>query len=127
MYRKRVIKSEMDKRKELYDIISNIEIDNNADCREIFDNSVKYRRIKRKSNEYRMRDVQTAMVNEVRHNYTNYDSRLRDVYHINMTDFDYMRYKNSVLNMIALNYNFLSDECLRQKHQVDMVKIINRR
>mgnify|MGYP003321335147 CR=1 FL=1 len=64
------------------------------------------------------------MVNNIRHNYSNYDETTRLVNRINRSDNDYNQYKNCVLNKIADAYPFLKKECERQKRRFDMVKIV---
>ena len=75
--------------------------------------------------EYYENDINAIMVNNIRHNYSNYDQVIKQVYKVNRSDNDYEQYKNSVLDKIANTYPFLKDECARQKRKFDMVKVIN--
>jgi hypothetical protein len=103
----------------LCNAINSTEIEN-ADYREIFDNAVEFA-YNNLTYEYTERDIHAIMVNNIRHNYSNYDEVLRGPYGIRRSECDYMQYKNCVLNKISDIYPPLKDECDRQKRKCDMV------
>ena len=103
----------------------NINIDNGIDCREIFDNAIQFK-YGGPLEEYSEKSINAIMVNDIRHNYSNYDQMLKSVYRVHRCDNDYIQYKNSVLDKISIAYPFLKDECIKQKHKNDMVKICKR-
>lgn len=115
-------KSNMDKTIDFYKIINSVVIEN-IDCREIFDNAVRYGYGK-PLDEYSEKSINAIMVNDIRHNCSNYDQALKQVYRIHRSDNDYAQYKNSVLEKIANAYPFLRDECVKQKRKFDMIKIV---
>lgn len=95
----------------------------NANYREIFDNAVKYA-YDEQINEYHENSIYAIMVNNIRHSYSNYDDVLRGMHSIHRTEYEYIQYKNSVLDKIGYVYPVLKDECDRQKRKCDMVNII---
>ena len=119
------IKSDMDKTVDLYNAINSTNIENKS-CREIFDSAAQFAYGKPLL-EYSEKSIEAIMVNDIRHNYSNYDRVLKKVYKINRTDDDYNQYKNSVLEKISDTYPFLKDECDKQKRNFDMVKICKQR
>ena len=69
------------------------------------------------------------LVNNIRHDHTNYDKGLRKIkrqYGVYYDESVYTQYKNAVLNKIAMNYPFLAEECARQKGELCMIRTINR-
>ena len=95
----------------------------NADYREIFDNAVKFA-YEGRVYEYYENDINAIMVNNIRHNYSNYDDILNSGYGIYRSEQDYVQYKNSILEKIGYVYPYLKNECIRQKRECNMVKII---
>jgi hypothetical protein len=112
----------VDKTLQLHNIINSINIEN-VNYREIFDNAVQFA-YGRPLEEYYEKNIEAIMVNDIRHNYSNYDDNLKRVYRIKRTDSDYEQYKNSVLEKISNTYPLLKDECNKQKRKCNMVKII---
>ena len=53
------------------------------------------------------------LVNNMRHEHTNYDKNLKNVYHIKKNLY-YPLYKNQVLNKISIEYLYLTDACNKQ-------------
>jgi hypothetical protein len=93
-----------------------------GDCREIFDDAVEF--VYGKPNyEYLEKDIDAIMVNNIRHNYSNYDEILRGRDGIIRSEYDYMQYKNCVLDKIADSYPSLRDACEKQKRKCNMVRI----
>ena len=122
--RHKYTKTNIQKANEFYNIIENTII-RNGNYREIFDNAVNYAYGK-PLDEYSEKSINAIMVNDIRHNYSNYDYMLKKVYKINRSDNDYIQYKNSILDKISKTYPSLKDECDKQKRKLDMVKIIQR-
>ena len=116
--------SPMIKTKNLYNAIDSVSIEI-VDCRKIFEDAVKYE-YNKPLDEYTENNINAIMVNNIRHNYSNYDQILKQVHRVHRTDNDYEQYKNSVLEKIAAAYPFLKNECQRQKRIFDMVKIVKR-
>lgn len=114
---------ELNKTINFYNIINSTNIEN-KDCRKIFDNSVQYA-YGEVLDEYSEKSINAIMVNDIRHNCSNYDQNLKQIYRIHRSDSDYIQYKNSILNKISNAYPFLIDECNKQKRRCDMVKICN--
>lgn len=117
----KVIKSNMDKTIDFYTAINSVII-YDKDYREIFDNAVQFG-YGEPLEEYSEKSINAIMVNDIRHNCSNYDQVLKRIYKIRRSDNDYAQYKNSVLEKIANTYPGLRDECLKQKRKFDMVVI----
>ena len=115
------IKSDMDKTIEFYKAVNSVTIIN-KNCREIFDNAVQFG-YGQPLVEYSEKSINAIMVNDIRHNCSNYDEILKCIYKIRRSDNDYAQYKNSVLEKISSTYPFLKNECDKQKRKFDMVKI----
>lgn len=111
-----------DKTLQLYNIINSINIED-VNYRKIFDNAIQFAYGK-PLEEYSEKSIEAIMVNDIRHNYSNYDDNLKKVYRIKRTDNDYIQYKNSVLEKISNIYPSLKNECDKQKRKCDMIKII---
>lgn len=110
--------------KKLYNIAANTEI-SDYDAREILDEALRYEYVDGEAPlEFKEKNLKRIMVNSIRHNYSNYDDGLKQVHRLKASETVYFRYKNMVLNQISLQYPYLSDECKRQKHTINMVKII---
>ena len=112
------------KTKNLYNAINSVYIES-VDYRKIFEDAVKYE-YNKPLDEYTENNINAIMVNNIRHNYSNYDQIIKQVHRIHRTNNDYEQYKNSVLEKIATAYPFLKNECQRQKRIFDMVKIVKR-
>ncbi len=121
---KRKYISPIDKTRNFYDALNSVSIQH-VDCRKIFEDAVRYE-YNNPLYEYTENNIDAIMVNNIRHNYSNYDQVLKQIHRINRCDNDYEQYKNSVLEKIAIAYPFLKNECLRQKRIFDMVKIVKR-
>ena len=120
------MRNNRDKTKDLYDTINSTIIEENVDYRKVFENAVQYA-YGEPLDEYNEKSIDAIIVNDIRHNYSNYDQMLKKVYRINRTDRDYEQYKNSVLEKISNAYPALKDECEKQKRDFDMVKICKKR
>lgn len=70
--------------------------------------------------------INKYMVNAIRHNYTNYEDELKTIHKLKTVHNAYYRYKNSVLNNIAIKYPFLKNECDNQKRKIDMVRVVEK-
>jgi lipopolysaccharide biosynthesis regulator YciM len=112
------------KTKNLYNAINSVSIET-VDCRKIFEDAVKYE-YNKPLDEYTENNINAIMVNNIRHNHSNYDQVIKQIHRIHRSDNDYEQYKNSVLEKIAIVYPFLKNECQRQKRIFDMVKIVER-
>lgn len=114
---------DINKTRKLYNAIDSTIIEN-RDYREIFDNAIEFRYDK-PLYEYRENIIDSIIVNEIRHNCSNYDQILKQIHRIDRSGNynDYIQYKNSVLDKISKVYPFLKDECIKQKSKLDMVKI----
>lgn len=117
-------KSNINKSIEFHKIIDSIIIED-VDYREIFDNAVQFE-YGDLLLEYTENHVEKIMVNNIRHNFSNYDQITKCMHKIkrNNSESDYIQYKNSVLDKIGNKYSFLRNECDKQKRKFDMVKII---
>jgi len=105
----------------LYNAINSTEI-LVGDYRDILDDAVKFV-YENPVYEYYENDIDAIMVNNIRHNYSNYDEILKSKYGIYRSEYDYAQYKNSILEKIANAYPHLKHECYRQKRKCDMVEI----
>lgn len=114
-------KSDLDKSKELFGLIDSLHIDN-IDYRTILDSAAYYGYGSR-NDQYNEKDIIAIMVNNIRHDYSNYESGLKYINRIKRSKTDYAQYKNSILQKIADSYPALKYECEKQKHKVDMVII----
>lgn len=93
-----------------------------ADYREILNNAVKFV-YGNPVNEYYESDICAIMVNNIRHNYSNYDEILNGEHGIYRSRNDYIQYKNSILEKISNVYPYLKHECYKQKRECNMVKV----
>ena len=67
--------------------------------------------------------IKRLMVNQIRHNYTNYDEELRKLKRVKREDQTYYYlYKNYTLKKIQEQYQYLEDACKRQKTNLTMAK-----
>lgn len=114
-------KSDMDKTVDIYRAINSTNVED-KDYRDIFDDAVKFA-YGESLIEYSEKSINAIMVNDIRHNCSNYDKVPKQVYKINRTNNDYEQYKNSVLEKISVAYPPLTDECNKQKRRFDMVKV----
>lgn len=121
---RKYIKNDIDKIIDLYNIIDSVIIEK-VDYREIFDSSIEYVYGDSLA-EYTEHSIHSIMVNNIRHNYSNYDDITRLMHRINRSPNDYDQYKNCVLEKISNIYPFLKDECERQKRKFNMVDIVSR-
>lgn len=120
-YSNKPVKNDMSKIMDYYRILDTIVIEN-KDYREVFDNAMQFAYGK-SLDEYYDKNIDTIMVNNIRHNYSNYDQITRIMHRVRRCNMDYEQYKNSVLDKISVYYPLLRDECDRQKYKLDMVKI----
>lgn len=105
-------------------IISNSEV-NDVDARYIFDTALKYQYGQDESPiEFKEGNLQRIMVNSIRHTQSNYEYGLKQIHSLKTTEDIYFMYKNNMLQLISDKYPYLSDECERQKHLIEMVKLI---
>lgn len=122
--RKREKISNMDKTISIHNLINSTVIFD-KDYREIFDDAVKFA-YGEPLDEYSEKSINAIMVNDIRHNCSNYEQNLKPMHRIHRTDKDYIQYKNSVLDKISKTYTSLEDECNRQKSKLDMVIVKQR-
>ena len=102
------------------------------DPRFIFEEALSYGNLKSEEGQvFKERDIKHAMVNQIRHEESNYDSYLSDINHISRSikDFNtsYYRFKNATLTKIAETYPFLEKQCQQQKRKVNMIRIKKKR
>lgn len=117
--------NEYDKSMRYNDIIRSIKVESDHNLREILDSALSYQYADaERPIEFRERDIKRYMVNSIRHNYSNYEDGLKQIYKLKMHEDMYYKYKNIVLNQISEKYPFLKDECESQKHKLVMVRII---
>jgi len=98
------------------------------DPRAILDNAMRYTKSDKYGFEYSEKDLRKSMVNYVRHKETTYERDLRYMHRVVPNKYHnevYKFIKNSSLTMIASEYSFLSDECVRQKRKNNMLTIVN--
>ena len=108
-------------------IISNLSIDK-VPIRKIYDDSIKFIYKKKKPLEIKEKTIYRCMVNDIRHNHTNYDMNLKKIYKIDDIDTRrYYMYKNATLDIIAENYPSLKEECNNQKTHVIMARYKKKR
>lgn len=105
-------------------IISNSEV-NIVDARNILNTALKYQYGQREYPiEFKETNLQRIMVNSIRHTQSNYEHGLKQIHCLKTTEDIYFMYKNNMLRLISNKYPYLSDECKRQQHLLEMVKII---
>jgi len=113
--------------KETYDIFDSCIVDTGLSEEQVYQDAMKYTGKQYKSS--CSLNAKRAMVNELRHNHTNYDNNLKRINYLakmsGEQEFLYRRYRNSCLTKIAKEYSFLSDECARQKKCAEMCTMIN--
>lgn len=111
----------------LNSIIDNIQINDNIDMRQIYNNSFEYSSCNKIPVMIPEPTLYRFIINEIRHNESNYEKLLREVYKINKNDknnYMYMKYKNAVLDKISNMYPCLKKECDNQKLPLYMVNNI---
>ena len=109
----------------MYNNISNISVDRIDDIRIIYDGCD----LLNNKDGIKEHTMHRILVNNIRHDHTNYDKGLRKIkrqYGVYYDESVYTQYKNAVLTKIAMNYPFLAEECARQKGELYMSKTINR-
>lgn len=122
-FNKKRIKSNIDKTIDFHKLIDSVIVEN-KDYREIFDDAVQFK-YGECLNEYYENDINAIMVNNIRHNCSNYDQLFKQMHMIHRSNMDYHQYKNCTLEKISNAYPFLKDECKRQKCKFNMVEIVN--
>lgn len=96
-----------------------------TDIREVFDNGLIYEYLNIDIPiEFNEQNLKRIIVNSIRHNYSNYEYGLKQIYKLHVSEDVYFRYKNNILNIISNRYPFLKDECIRQRHLINMVNLI---
>ena len=115
-------KKNKDKSIEFHKVIDSITIEK-RDYREVFDNAIQFE-YGEPLDEYLEKNINAIMVNNIRHNCSNYDQMLKPMHKIRRSDNDYIQYKNSVLDKIATVYPSLEEACNKQKRKFDMVDIL---
>lgn len=110
-------------------IIDSIKVEYVENAREILTKAKEY--IESKSERPyidKEHNLKAIMVNNIRHQYTNYDSALEELNNICIASnsrekrLSYYMLKNAVLNKIAETYPYLADECKLQKHTINMIR-----
>lgn len=109
-------------KKDINTIINNIEVDKDINIREAYDDAIKYE-MNKVPIEIRENKAYRLLVNNMRHEHTNYDKNLKNVYHINNSRY-YNLYKNTVLNKISSQYPYLYDECNKQLQGRVVAKVV---
>ena len=110
----RWIKKKKKKRnnKNINTILNEIQVDKDINIREAYDDAIKYE-MHEVPIEIREDKAYRLLVNNMRHEHTNYDKNLKNVYHIK-NNLYYPLYKNQVLNKISSEYPYLADACNKQ-------------
>lgn len=107
--------------------INNIKVKNDINLRSAYENAVLYS-MHKVPNCIDNHSLHRFLVNEIRHNYSNYDKSLnrinRSTRNRKVKEGYYIQYKNAVLNKIGTLYPSLKDECNNQKQEFEMVTLI---
>lgn len=109
------------------DYINRIQI-YKSPVREIYDQFYNYQ-IEHAEEPLYMREarINGGLVNSIRHTKSNYIDELKSLRHDSSGrrnyNTNYRRYKNAVLESIAITYPFLKDECDKQKYKVNLCKL----
>jgi len=98
----------------------------NSSYRSIFDSAIAFNYMQNPVEFNNPGKLNKYMVNAIRHNYTNYEDELKTIHKLKTVHNAYYRYKNSVLNNIAIKYPFLKKECDNQKRRIDMVQVVEK-
>ena len=98
--------------KNINTILNQIQVDKDVNIREAYDDAIKYE-MHEVPIEIREDKAYRLLVNNMRHEHTNYDKNLKNVYHIK-NNLYYPLYKNQVLNKISSEYPYLTDACNKQ-------------
>lgn len=110
----------MDKYIELGKLIYSISIDN-IDLRTVLNSAIKYQ-----YDDYPIDFYESSfyrlLVNSIRHSYSNYETGLLQLHKLKLSEMDYFRYKNAVLEQISKTYPVLKNECNAQKYNVPLCK-----
>lgn len=114
----------MDKYIEFGKLICSISI-NNANLRSILDSAIEYQ-YGNSPIEFYESEFYRLLVNNIRHSHSNYESGLSQLHKLRLSEIDYYRYKNAVLERISRAYPVLKDECDNQKHKVLLCKSLNK-
>lgn len=112
-------------RKRFTDQVNNIDVQRYNDFREVFDDAVRCNiTSSEKQLEFRERDINAILVNQIRHGYTNYEKSLKQIRKIRKNEeLYYRRYKNVVLDKISEKYPQLRYACKKQKYSINIVNI----
>ena len=114
-------KSDFKKTSELFRARSSTKI-LDGDYRKILDDALHYN-VNDNKIVYDEKYLEAIMVNGIRHNLSNYNKINRSVDKIYRSNRDHHQYRNSVLERISNQYEFLKDECNRQKHSINMINL----
>ena len=100
------------KKKNINEIINEVTVEKDIDIRKVYEDA-NMRDINRIPIAIREDKAYRLLVNGIRHEHTNYENNLKNVYHICNSRY-YNLYKNTVLNNISTEYPYLSEECNKQ-------------
>ena len=100
------------KKKNINEIINEVTVEKDIDIRKVYEDA-NMRDINRIPITIREDKAYRLLVNGIRHEHTNYENNLKNVYHICNSRY-YNLYKNTVLNNISTEYPYLSEECNKQ-------------
>lgn len=107
-------------------LIDNITVEKDINFREAYENTMLYNKHKSPPNTIKEDILNRFLVNGIRHDYTNYESNLRQINRIENGEY-YVNYKNAVLDTISDEYPALYEECNNQKSFKQMVHLVKKK
>ena len=107
------------------ELIDNITIEKDIDFRELYESTMLYNKHKTLPKMIKDDVLNRFLVNGIRHDYTNYESNLRQINRIENGEY-YANYKNAVLDTISNEYPALYEECNNQKSFKQMVHLVKK-
>ena len=111
---------------DIRDYIKDIQV-HKVPVREIFDEFQNYiNEDAQECTEWSEERLYGGLVSSIRHTETNYNAGLKELRKIDKSRYAYKRYRNAVLEQIAITYPFLAKTCNKQKHRVELCRLTNR-
>lgn len=107
------------------ELIDNITVEKDINFREAYENTMMYNNYKSLPKTIKEDVLNRFLVNGIRHDYTNYESNLKQIYRIENGEY-YANYKNAVLDNISNEYPALYEECNNQKSFKRMVHLVKK-
>lgn len=114
-----------------HSMINSLDVEDNINIRGVLNDALSYAKtVSEDGLEFQERDIKHLLINNIRHEKSNYDDGLRKIHkiarkldHRSRNSSSYYLYKNATLDRISKAYPFLEKECKEQKHRMNMVKI----